>query len=49
MLAALFGIVCAICGFILGWNHGKTTLLEDLANTDEISVDTFKNEMEKLL
>lgn len=49
MLAAIFGIACGICGFILGWNEGKQSLLRKLAEKDKISVDTFKNEMEKLL
>ena len=49
MLVAFFGIVCAVCGFILGWNEGKHTLLGKLADDDKISVDTFKKEMNKLL
>ena len=49
MLAALFGIVCAVCGFIVGWNYGKTNLLEKLAHENEISVETYKTEMDKLL
>lgn len=49
MLVLIFGIVCGVCGYILGKNDGKTTLLGELADTKEISVDTFKNEMEKLL
>lgn len=49
MLAALFGIVCGVCGYILGKNDGRFVLLKRLANTKEISIETFKNEMKKLL
>lgn len=45
----IFGIVCGIVGVIIGWNYGKIELLQKMAKTKEISLETFKNEMKKLL
>jgi hypothetical protein len=49
MLAALFGIACAVSGFAIGWNICKSETLQDLADKGVLDKEYYKNEMQKLM
>lgn len=48
-MIAIFGIVCAACGFAIGWNFCKGETLQDLAEKGVLDKDYYKSEMKKLL
>lgn len=49
MLVALFGIACAVSGFVIGWNICKGETLQDLAEKGVLDKEYYKKEMQKLL
>jgi hypothetical protein len=47
MLEAIFGIVCGVAGFAIGWNMCRKELLVDLLEKGALDKDVFKAEIEQ--
>lgn len=47
MLEAIFGIVCGVAGFAIGWNMCRKELLLDLFEKKMLDEQSFRNEYDK--
>jgi hypothetical protein len=47
MMVAIFGIVCGVAGFAIGWNFCRKETLIHLLEKGALDKDVFKAEIEK--